>query len=106
MASVHGAGVVLTPVGAAVVLIGAFHGAVALLGIAGEVSGATVFEDVGDAAGGGIVVVVLKHVAVGIERLLVGIAVAVADDFAVGAIGIHADGEAGGPDVAVVGSFA
>jgi len=105
VAGVHGAGVVLTPMGTGVVLAGAFDGAVHLFGIAGEVAGAAVFEDVGDAAGGWVVVVVLEGVAEGVERLLVGVPVAVADDFGVGAIGVHADGEAGGPDVAIVGAF-
>ena len=106
MAGVHGAGVVLTPMGAGVVLAGAFDGFIELFGVAGEVASAAVFEDVGDAAGGWIVVVVLEDVAEGVERLLVGVTVAVADDFGVGAVGVHADGEAGGPDVAIVGALA
>ena len=103
---VHGAGVVLTPVGTTVVLAGAFDGAVTLFGIAGEVAGASVFKNVGNTACRWIVVVVLESVAEGVERLLVGIAVAVADDFGVGAVGVHAHGEAGGPNVSVVRAFA
>ena len=106
VAGVHRAGVVLTPMGASMVLTGAFDGAISLLGIAGEVSGAAVFEDVGDAAGRWIVVIVLEGIAEGVERLLVGITVAVADDFTVGAVGVHADGEAGGPDVAIIRALA
>ena len=106
MAGIHGAGIVLTPVGAPVVLTGAFDGAIPLLGIAGEVSCASVFEDVGDAAGRWVVVVVLESVAEGIDRLFVGVSVAVADDLGVRAVGIHADGEAGGPDMAIVRALA
>ena len=38
--------------------------------------------------------------------MLVGISVAVSGDFGVGAVGIHADGEAGSPDVTVIGFLA
>ena len=59
-----------------------------------------------DAAGRRIVVVVLEDVAERGDRLLVAVAVVVADDLGVGAVRVHADGEAADVDVAVVARLA
>ena len=94
IAGVHCSGVELTPVSALVSLAGAFDIAVALLAIACEVSRTSVFQDVGNTTSRWIVVVVLEGIAKGTDGLLVGISVAVSGDFGIGAVGIHADGEA------------
>ena len=101
----HGAGVFLPPLGGGGVLAGALVGSPRALAVGGGETGVAAFNDFRDAARGRVVVVGLEHVAEGGERLFVGVAVVVADDAGVRAVGIHPDGETSDPDISVVAGF-
>ena len=64
-----------------------------------------ILHDPTDAAGGWIIVIVLKDIAERADRLLVGVAIVVADNLGVGAVRIHADGESADINVAVIARF-
>ena len=98
----HGAGVFLTPFSGRSVLTGALVSIPRALAIGRGEAGIATFDDFGNAAGWWIVVIGLEHVAKRIHRLLVGVAVVVANDASVRAIGIHAHGKSSDPDVAVI----
>ena len=101
VADIHGVGVVLAPVGARRRLARTTDGAIAG-GLRRGVARGAVLQDEGRAAAARVVVVALEEVAEGGREVLVAVAVAVADDLGAGAVGVHAGGETGGPDEAVV----
>src|SRR5690606_16143645 len=98
----HDAGIVLTPLRGGNILARTAVGVPVAGAIAREPAGVAVFKQVGRARRGRIVVVVLKHIAEGRDRLLVTVAETMSDDFDVGAVGIHAGGETTDINVTVV----
>ena len=83
-------------------LTGAFVGFPRALAIGGGEAGVPAVEHGGDAASWGIIVIALKDIAEGSDRLFVTVAEVVGDDFYLFAVGLHAGGEAPDPDVAIV----
>ena len=83
-------------------MAGAFVGFPGALAIGGGKAGVSAVEHGGDAASWGIIVIALKDIAEGIDRLFVTVAEVVGDDFDLFAVGLHAGGEAPDPDVAIV----
>ena len=98
----HGAGVILAPFCDRSLLAGALVGTPRTLAVGRSEAGVTAFHDQRDAAGRRIVVVALVHVAKRVDGLFEAVAVIVADDAGVGAVAVHAHGEATDPDIAVI----
>ena len=102
----HDAGIFLPPLGHGDALAGTFVGAPLALSIGGEEAEAAAFDEMADAAGRWIVVVVEIHVSERVPHAFVAVAVVVTEDADVVPTGVHAGGESTDIDVAVIAFFA
>ena len=106
IASGEDPGVVLPPLGGGDALAGALVSAPLAFAVLGEKAQVGPFEQVGDAAGWRVIVVILKVVAKGSQNLLIRVAEVMAEDACLRAIWVHAGRKAADVNVAIVGRFA